>query len=292
MAHTSKVCRPAATYLSSRRNIQAQALCVMILIASYERQWPQKSFTTRRNTAALIRWSIVSACNKKKEIAGTTLAPSSAAGFPLYGSLLRRNPSLSAVRLQIPRLGHAQRYLNARFRSFARHKHADNIPEERTVVSGSDLWFRGTRWKGKEGRKGGRDYWRSRNEDSNGIKIVIASRLQTPTRFRVAPNARITSCSNGANGPSCNIDILPYPPLTLPVHPLKTPSTQNKADVLYIKVTYRLFIMSRDSLLPMPLDCTLCNGFLLSLSLCLVGTSESVKIQCLFPFHAFFEATQ
>ncbi|KYQ54234.1 hypothetical protein ALC60_06778 [Trachymyrmex zeteki] len=64
MAHTSKVCRPAATYLSSRRNLQARALCVMILIASYERQWPQKSFTTRRNTA-LIRWSIVSACNKK-----------------------------------------------------------------------------------------------------------------------------------------------------------------------------------------------------------------------------------
>jgi len=55
---------------------------------------------------------------RKKEIAGTTLAPSSAPGFPLYGSLLRRNPSLSVVRLQTPRLGHAQRYLNARFRSF------------------------------------------------------------------------------------------------------------------------------------------------------------------------------
>ncbi|KYN31546.1 hypothetical protein ALC56_14427 [Trachymyrmex septentrionalis] len=103
---------------------------------------------TRRNTA-LIRWSIVSACNKK-----------------------------------------------------ARHKHADNIPEQRTVVSGTD---------------------ESRNEDSERYKD--SHRKSTPTRFRVAPNA-----------------ILPCPPLTLPVHrawSLKTPSTQNKADVLYIKVTYR-----------------------------------------------------
>ncbi|KYN16892.1 Uncharacterized protein K02A2.6 [Trachymyrmex cornetzi] len=98
MAHTSKVCRPAATYLSSRRNLQARTLCVMILIASYERQWPQ--------------WSIVSACNKKS---------------------------------------HAQRYLNAHFRGFRREP-----------WSRADLWFRGTRWEGKE----------------------------EPTRFRVAPNAR------------------------------------------------------------------------------------------------------
>lgn len=55
---------------------------------------------------------------KKKEFAGTTLAPPSAPDFLPYGSLLRRNPSLSAVRLQTPRLGHAQRYLNARFRGF------------------------------------------------------------------------------------------------------------------------------------------------------------------------------
>ncbi|KYM78955.1 hypothetical protein ALC53_10509 [Atta colombica] len=123
---------------------------------------------------------------RKKEIAGITLAPSSAPGFPLYGSLLRRNPSLSAVRLQTPRLGHAQRYLNARFRSFA------------------DLWFRGTRWEG---------------------------------------STRITSCSNSANGPSRKHRyFIICSPLTLPVHrawSLKTPSTQTKIDMLYIKVTYQ-----------------------------------------------------
>lgn len=55
---------------------------------------------------------------EKEETAGTTFVPSSAPVFPPYGSLLRRNPSLSAVCQQTPRLGHAQRYLNARFRGF------------------------------------------------------------------------------------------------------------------------------------------------------------------------------
>lgn len=87
---------------------------------------------------------------KKKE---TTLVPSSASPPPSqHGPLLRRNPSLSAVCLQTPRLGHAQRYLNVFGVSvfLARHEHADNIPEERTrslslSLSRVDLWFRGTR---------------------------------------------------------------------------------------------------------------------------------------------------
>ncbi|KYN01015.1 hypothetical protein ALC62_08241, partial [Cyphomyrmex costatus] len=78
--------------------------------------------------SAIVVRPIVSACNeRKKEIAGTTPLALVCARFP------------------------------------AHHKHADNIPEERTVVSG---------------RKSGRDYRRSRDEDSNGIKIVIASRPQ------------------------------------------------------------------------------------------------------------------
>ncbi|EZA47460.1 hypothetical protein X777_15587, partial [Ooceraea biroi] len=100
----------------------------------------------------------------------------------------------------------------------ARHEYADNIPEEReNVVSGA---MGGSRVK--------ENYRRPRDEDSNGIKIVI-----------------------------------------------------------------ELFIMDRDSLLPMPLDCTLSNA----LSYCLrrrtqPELSKAKKCNVRFLFRAFFEATR
>lgn len=137
---------------------------------------------------------------RKKEGPHTSLDPrvcGTDLGSPrAHGPLLGCNPSLSAARLQTPRLGHAQRYLNVRFRAFGIfsatntriiYLRKERVKEGERAWSRTDLWFRRMRWGGERRRRRGEvreKRSRKRRTRLQRYKDSHLSRKSTLTRSR------------------------------------------------------------------------------------------------------------